>query len=766
MQCVRPLFLRAILAAATTWAALASIARGAVLVAAGDPSALGLPLSRFSDAALDDRGRVAFVGASAVLFKAGGAALRHVLAAGERGPDGRLVADLGAPAVGGAGVVARLLFADGGAGIYRLRDTRLEPLVVAGAPAPGGLRFAAFGASVTVSGDGRRVAFSALLDDGSRGIFVTDGATLATAASTGEVSPGGGTFQQLRALGVTSAGRVGFRAVVSSGPDGLFLWDGTAIAAVAIVGDASPIGGQFVEVGAGSLNDAGTWVFRATVSGPKSGVFRADAGTGRPAIRAVAVEGESTPIGGTFRPFARALLPAINASGTIAFRGVVTDGLFSAGIFLAPAGGALEKVIGAGETTQAGRLSQLRDPVLADDDGIIVPAGLIGGTSGLFRVTRARTVAEVALLGQQTDLGGGFRFTDPGVRDDAGAAVFLGLREGLFVASGPGQAALVAMLGDSTPLGGHYEEFDPPAAGAGGRVVFAAGVLGPEFRRALFMVGRNGAVPVLKTGDRVPGGGSIRDFFVGVLDAVTRVSVGPGGFAFQADLTHTSSATGLFARLGRRPLVVARARAHAPGGGRYSSFGTPALLGGRRAAFVARLTGAPSDLGIFLRNGGRTRVLARAGDTTGTRLPGKFESFDSPVAGAPGVAFRATVDQHGRQGLFLTAGAARGLLLAGGDAAPDGGRFTVFDAPVFAGSRLVFHAAVIGGSHDEGIFRMAASPADPPAPVEAVAWLGGPAPGGGAFVVLGDPAGNAAGAVALTADLSGGPVSRAILVLP
>ena len=61
---------------------------------------------------------------------------------------------------------------------------------------------------------------------------------------------------------------------------------------------------------------------------------------------------------------------------------------------------------------------------------------------------------------------------------------------------------------------------------------------------------------------------------------------------------------------------------------------------------------------------------------------------------------------------------------------------------------------------------MAASPADPPAPVEAVAWLGGPAPGGGAFVVLGDPAGNAAGAVALTADLSGGPVSRAILVLP
>lgn len=760
------MFVRAILLAVAMGAAPVSVAYGAVLVAAGEPSALGLPFSRFSDAALDDRGRVAFVGASAALFRAEGQALRHVLAAGDRGPDGRVVADIGSPAVGGGSAVARLLFADGGAGIYRLRDTQLETLVVAGAPAPGDRRFAAFAANVALSGDASRVAFSALLDDRSRGIFVTDGTTLATAVSTGQVSPSGGRFQQLRLLGVTNDGRVGFRAVVSNGPDGLFLWDGAAIAAVTTIGDASPIGGQFLAVGAGSMNDAGTWVFRATVSGPKSGVFRADGATGRPTLRAVAVEGDATPIGGTFQPFPAALVPAINASGTIVFRAVVIDGLFSSGVFLAPPGGALEKVLGAGETTHAGRLTQLRDPVLADDDGVVVPATLIGGTSGLFRVTRARTVTEVALLGQQTDLGDGFRFTDPGVRDDAGAAVFLGLREGIFVASGPGQVSMMAMLGESSPLGGRYEQFDPPAAGARGRVVFAAGVLGTEFRRALFMAGGARAVPVVKTGDRAPGGGSIRDFFVGVLDAVTRVSVGPGGFAFQADLTHASSATGLFARLGRQPLVVARAHARAPGGGRYSSFGTPALLGGGRAAFVARLTGATSDLGVFLKQGGRTRVLARAGETTGTRLPGKFQSFDSPVAGAPGVVFRATVDQRSRQGLFLVNGTTRGLLLAGGDAAPDGGRFAVFDAPVFAGSRLVFHAAITGGSHGEGVFRIAASPLDPPVPVEAVAWLGGPAPGGGVFVDLGDPAGNVAGTVALTADLSGGPASRAILVLP
>ena len=103
---------------------------------------------------------------------------------------------------------------------------------------------------------------------------------------------------------------------------------------------------------------------------------------------------------------------------------------------------------------------------------------------------------------------------------------------------------------------------------------------------------------------------------------------------------------------------------------------------------------------------------------------------------------------------------------ASGDAAPESGRFTGFDAPVFAGSRLIFHAAISGGTHGEGIFRIASSPQPPPVPVEALAWLGGPAPDGGSFVAFGDPAGNTAGNVALTADLSGSAVPRAILVFP
>ena len=755
-------------------ATLASAARATVMVAAGDPSPLGLPFSRFSDAALDDRGRVAFVGASAVLFEGRAGAVHHMLGAGDRSPDGRVIADIGPPAVGHAGVVTRLLFAGGGSGVYRLHGGQLDTLAVAGEPADSGGRFAGFGATVVASGDNAWAAFSALLDNGVRGIFVSDGTVVRKVAATGELSPSGGTFQQLRLLGVTSDGRAGFRAVVVAGPDGLFMGNGTVNAPVAIIGDASPIGGQFVAVGAGSLNDGGTWVFRATVSGPQSGVFRADTSGGRRTLAPVALEGDATPTGevtfgeGKFRAFASTLVPAIDAGGTIVFRATIANGRVSAAVVLARTGEALRTLVGVGQTTSAGRLAQLRDPVLADDDSVVVPATVVGGTSGLFRVRPAGTVTVSALaqLGQQTDAGGDFRFTDPAVRDDADSAVFLGLREGVFVASARGQTSMVAMLGESTPLGGRYDELDPPAAGPGGRVVFGAAVFGPDLRRALFLAGPSGAVPLVKAGDRAPGGGSIRDFFVGVRDATAHVSVGPGGFAFQADLTHTSGPTGLFVRLGHRRMLVARADQHAPGGGHYTSFGTPAYLGGTRAAFVAGLGGTSGDVGIFLRSGGRTRLLARAGEATGTRVAGKFNSFDSPAAGPPGVAFRALVDQRGRQGLFLVNRRARGVLVATGDAAPDGGRFSGFDATAFAGSRLVFHAAVAGGPRSEGIFRVAGVPQAPPVSVDALASVGGPAPDGGTFVAVGDPAGNSGGAVALTADLFGASTARAIVILP
>src|SRR5207247_702023 len=74
---------------------------------------------------------------------------------------------------------------------------------------------------------------------------------------TGALSPAGGAFTSLRVIGVAGAGTVAFRGAVTSGPDGLFSWDGSALGRIAVVGDASPAGGAFTSVGLGTLTDAG-----------------------------------------------------------------------------------------------------------------------------------------------------------------------------------------------------------------------------------------------------------------------------------------------------------------------------------------------------------------------------------------------------------------------------------------------------------------------------------------------------------------------------
>ena len=62
-------------------AAARADAAPSMVAAVGEASPLGLPLSRLSDPALDDRGRIAFVGASTVLFRRTPAGVVHLLGA-------------------------------------------------------------------------------------------------------------------------------------------------------------------------------------------------------------------------------------------------------------------------------------------------------------------------------------------------------------------------------------------------------------------------------------------------------------------------------------------------------------------------------------------------------------------------------------------------------------------------------------------------------------------------------------------------------------
>jgi hypothetical protein len=748
------------------WLVLAASTAGAepqALVRLGDPSPLGLRFSRFSDVALGDDGRVAFIGATTAVFRRSGSTLVHVIGAGDT-LEGRMLAGVGAHVVGRGGCLAGLVtFVDGGAGIFRGCGGTTELVAETGQAAPEGT-YAAFGPDIVLGSD-NRVAFTARLGAATALLLADDLGTVRELARTGGVSPAGGTFASLRPLGITVAGQVGFQATVIDGNDGLFYWDGVALAKLVVTADASPAGGSFESIGFTTLNETGVWAFRATVTTGQEGVFRADTSAVLPALTVVALTGQPTPIGGTFRDFPSSLRPGINALGSVAFRASVQEGEFTSAFFLAAAGGTTVKIVATGEATAAGQLSRLRDIVLADDGGVLLGATLIdpgrGGTPGVFS-SRSGVIARVALVGDTTDLGGGFRFIDARAADDIEGAHVLGLREGLFIADTSGALETVAAIGDPTPIGGSYTSLDQPAAGPGTRIVFGANIRGARAGEALLTSRRRGPAALVITGRNVKRGGRILDFFAEPLDALTRASVGPGSTAFQAALTGAAASSGLFSRGGRGIAVIALEGQQAPGGGRYRAFGTPAVVRGRQAAFVAEVGDTSA---LFLKRGARTIPLARAGKDTVTRLGGTFASFGTPATGAGGVVFRATLS-GGRDGLFFVRGRQLVALAGRTDMEPGGGRFRLFGTPTTAGASVVFLADVEGGSTSGGVFRVpVATPPEDVAPaVEALAVDGGPSPLGGTFIGFGTPAGNRSGQVAYTADLSGAAAPGAIFI--
>jgi hypothetical protein len=731
-----------------------------VLVRVGDRSPLGLPFSRFSEPAVDDRGRIAFVGGSTVLFRRGAGGIQRIAGADDALLDHRL-AGVSPAAVGPDGCVAfRAAFADGGAGVF-LRCGDTTTLVVAtGAVAPGGGTFAGIGNDVA-SGSGGRVVFTATLGDGGAGIFLADGAGGFTdVVRTGSVSPAGGTFTTVRLIGISAAGRVGFRGAISGGPDGFFFWDTGVLAKVAVVGDASPAGGSFTRVGQGAMNDGDMWSFRATISNgvdpDRTGLFRATPTGFGTLLTSVVMDGDATPIGGTFANFPNSLVPVINASGSIAFRATLADAPFPSGVFVAQPDGTLLKAAAVGEPNgSAGQvLVRLREVSLADDGGVVIRASLLGGTPGLFR-SRGGSVETLALLGDATDAGGGFRFTDAAVRGSADDAVFLGAREGLFVVDASGAMQSVAVLGDRTPLRGQYAGFDQPAAG-GGRIVFGASIQGGRSGEALLAARRADVAVLAKVGERARPCGQISDLFTAA-DDLARPGVGPGTVVFQTALAGGGAASGIVLWSGGALRAVACEGKKAPGGGKFRTFGTPAAGSGGRFAFDG-VAGDPSGT-LFRAEGGRVSALAASGRDTRTRLQGTFRGFDPPAASGAAVAFRALLD-HGREGIFVARGRCTMAIAGSGDAEPGGGRFRSFGAPAFAGSAVVFRATAVTDRATLGIYRVTPSGTctqDTPS-VEALATAGP------AFLDFGAPTGNRKGVAAFAVDLTGGGATDAIVV--
>src|SRR5262249_46037744 len=180
------------------------------------------------------------------------------------------------------------------------------------------------------------------------------------------------------------------------------------------------------------------WWVGGTVRDGRRGVLRADATGLVVRLDSVALEGDPTPLGGTFKQFPSSLVPTIGASGAVAFRATLEGTSASSGAFVSTPGSGIASAVAAGNPSGAGVLVRLREVGVAGDGSVVVRASQSDGTPGLFLV-RGGVVTPFALLGDATDLGSAVRFSDASLRDRAEDGVFLGVREGLMVATASGE---------------------------------------------------------------------------------------------------------------------------------------------------------------------------------------------------------------------------------------------------------------------------------------------------------------------------------------
>ena len=369
-----------------------------------------------------------------------------------------------------------------------------------------------------------RIAFMAWVNGVNRnqGIFTADDAGLHSivlgcgggggggdpGTACGDPSPIGGTFSgffggTFFAPSMNSHGDILFVADVyqATAPRGLFLYraDSGQTIKIAAVGDASPLGGNFAEIGPGTINDDGTVVFLA--SGSYWGdIFQWKDGT----ITKVAAVGDPAPGGGsfsllgtekvgftdgTFMPVGP--VPDINAAGQVGFRGIVNGGIAERGLFLS-SGGVHSWHVKAGDVTPAGgTYFDFYAPILNDrgDVAFFAEYGVspVSSSIGWFAGSPGRW--RKALSGLDP-VDGGFAYgfgvsrnpMQP-LAEDGRLLLWCDLdpnggQERLVISNPDGSLDVVSRTGDPTPLGGQIGAMESYPSMRNARATLGSGTPG------------------------------------------------------------------------------------------------------------------------------------------------------------------------------------------------------------------------------------------------------------------------------------------------
>jgi hypothetical protein len=523
------------------------------------------------------------------------------------------------------------------------------------------------------------------------------GTTVAVAVNSAAPAPMNGTFSSFTSFPLLGqGGDAVFFANVAGGASasGLFRFRaGSGVEMVARLGETAPSGGGkvFSAIAAASVNATGTVSFQGSATSGVIGLFQKPAGG---ALAAVALQGDPSPVGGTLffntfptqtltngAVFTRAHVMNFSDSdsahhGAFVFTGGLTTALMSTADQL-PAGARLVlrplyltgagNYIGVSFHNAGGRETLAILNVVAQQGGDIGTDGdFVNGIGGRLLLNVVNTVMVNAAghaAFQANLMDGGIRpiVMVGSINQPSLPAFFNGIQDT------NGRTLFSPALADSLGV-------RPIAINSLGQVAFTATF---NNNRGVW-VGTAGGTPVKVAinGDLVSTGA-----------AITSINQVHGGISQTGRVlftANTAAGQGLFvAAPGATPLKVAQVGDAAPGGGTFSTFGTtptPSFNNQHQVAFVATVTGGSGN-GVYVAtlNVPGTAYTVEAIALTGGASPaGGTFSITTPLGGvvindAGAVAFQAELSGGASDsGLFIRRSAISALetIVAQGQAAP------------------------------------------------------------------------------------------------
>jgi hypothetical protein len=318
----------------------------------------------------------------------------------------------------------------------------------------------------------------------------------------------------------------------------------------------------------------------------------------------------------------------------------------------------------------------------------------------------------------------------------------------------------IVASGQPTPIGGAFDRFDVNAqpivapVNAQGQVAFYASILRNRATEGIFIITDGRIAKAAAVGDSVPGGGMLSEFAQHPIPALNDA----GTVAFIAAMTSAHADEGIFVVKDSTLTPIAVTGGDAPGviGGTFVEFDSPALNNRDEVAFVATVRhGRETFQALYLLSNGRLRKLLAEGDPF--LGGGHFARFGVPAINNRGViAFPVTLD-HGPAlgGIFVTGTRDLKMLTSSGALTPDGQMIVRFSERLAIDDNddIAFGAQLgIGKASSEAVMQVNTSG------LTLIAQAGAPAPGGGRFAGFGPwPSAGPIGRVAFVAAIDDGP---------